>query len=353
MPLTCAHWPVSRHARLPEHDGAAQKAWRNSSPWSASRWMFGVGDLVAVGLDVAARVVRVEVDDVRRHSVYSPLSTEKLWIYVLRPPDQRLSRVRHAAERQHAAVRDCCGPPASPATRSSTSRSCAPLGRAAPAARVLRGRRGLPRARSPRVAAPAGAGPRGRVGAGVVGAHPAPTVRRPTASGAASSCGATSTISRRGPARCPASPARTSTADPRRRSSATSAARVRHAGRQGRPGRLAVARGADPVLASRGRTTRRRPTASRTSIEGIDHLRRQLEADDAAWRGWFAAHGREVARGVLRGPRGGAARDDRRACSRSSGCRRTVCPSRTCAARATRAREAWAERYRAEAGVRA
>ena len=23
--------------------GAAQKAWRNSSPWSASRWMFGVG----------------------------------------------------------------------------------------------------------------------------------------------------------------------------------------------------------------------------------------------------------------------------------------------------------------------
>ena len=43
IPLECAHWPVSRHARLPEHVGAAQNAWRNSSPWSASRWMFGVG----------------------------------------------------------------------------------------------------------------------------------------------------------------------------------------------------------------------------------------------------------------------------------------------------------------------
>ena len=43
MPLVCAHWPVSRQARLPEHVGAAQNASRNSIPWSASRWMFGVG----------------------------------------------------------------------------------------------------------------------------------------------------------------------------------------------------------------------------------------------------------------------------------------------------------------------
>ena len=43
MPFECAHWPVSRQARLPEHVGAAQNAWRKSRPWSASRWMFGVG----------------------------------------------------------------------------------------------------------------------------------------------------------------------------------------------------------------------------------------------------------------------------------------------------------------------
>ena len=42
-PVRVAHWPVSRHAREPEHVGAAQNAWRNSRPWSASRWMFGVG----------------------------------------------------------------------------------------------------------------------------------------------------------------------------------------------------------------------------------------------------------------------------------------------------------------------
>ena len=43
MPLTCAHCPVSSTARLPEHVGAPQKACRKSSPWSARRWMFGVG----------------------------------------------------------------------------------------------------------------------------------------------------------------------------------------------------------------------------------------------------------------------------------------------------------------------
>ena len=36
-------WPVSSAAREPEHTGAAQNAWRNSTPWSARCWMFGVG----------------------------------------------------------------------------------------------------------------------------------------------------------------------------------------------------------------------------------------------------------------------------------------------------------------------
>ena len=43
MPLLCGNSPVSSAARLPEHVGAAQNASRNSRPWSASRWMFGVG----------------------------------------------------------------------------------------------------------------------------------------------------------------------------------------------------------------------------------------------------------------------------------------------------------------------
>jgi hypothetical protein len=42
MPLEWAYWPVSRHARLPEQVGAAQKALRKMTPSSARRWMFGV-----------------------------------------------------------------------------------------------------------------------------------------------------------------------------------------------------------------------------------------------------------------------------------------------------------------------
>ena len=42
MPLEWAYWPVSRQALLPEHVGAAQKAWRKSTPSSARRWMLGV-----------------------------------------------------------------------------------------------------------------------------------------------------------------------------------------------------------------------------------------------------------------------------------------------------------------------
>ena len=43
MPLLWQYWPVSSDARLPEQVGAAQKALRKSTPWSASSWMFGVG----------------------------------------------------------------------------------------------------------------------------------------------------------------------------------------------------------------------------------------------------------------------------------------------------------------------
>ncbi len=43
MPLLCPYWPVSRQARDAEQVGAAQKALRNRMPWSANRWMFGVG----------------------------------------------------------------------------------------------------------------------------------------------------------------------------------------------------------------------------------------------------------------------------------------------------------------------
>ena len=43
MPFECGYWPVTRLARLPEQLETAAKALRNSSPWSASSWMFGVG----------------------------------------------------------------------------------------------------------------------------------------------------------------------------------------------------------------------------------------------------------------------------------------------------------------------
>ena len=43
MPQLWAHWPVSRLARLGEHVGLAQKAWRKRTPSPASRWMCGVG----------------------------------------------------------------------------------------------------------------------------------------------------------------------------------------------------------------------------------------------------------------------------------------------------------------------
>ena len=63
--MLCGQRPVSSAARLGEQTGAAENAWRNSSPWSASRWMFGVDHLMPVRLDVPARVVGVDEDDVR------------------------------------------------------------------------------------------------------------------------------------------------------------------------------------------------------------------------------------------------------------------------------------------------
>ena len=63
-PVVVAVLAGEQAARLPEQVGAAQKALRNSTPWSASSWMFGRRHLEAVGLDEAAGVVRVDVEDV-------------------------------------------------------------------------------------------------------------------------------------------------------------------------------------------------------------------------------------------------------------------------------------------------
>src|SRR6188508_2189009 len=42
MPLEWPYWPVRRQARLPEHVGTAQNAWRKSTPWLARWTMLGV-----------------------------------------------------------------------------------------------------------------------------------------------------------------------------------------------------------------------------------------------------------------------------------------------------------------------
>ena len=65
MPLTCAHCPVSRQARLPEQVGAAQNACAEQQPLVGQPLDVRRRDRLAVGLDVAARVVGVQVDDVR------------------------------------------------------------------------------------------------------------------------------------------------------------------------------------------------------------------------------------------------------------------------------------------------
>ena len=86
--------------------------------------------------------------------------------------------------------------------------------------------------------------------------------------------------------------------------------------------------------------------------EGIDHLRRQLEAHDAAWRGWFAAHGREVVEvsyeDLAAEPRATTA-----AVLAELGLPADGVPEPDMRRQGDARSEAWAERYRAEAGVRA
>ena len=67
MPLTCGYWPVASAARLPEQVGAGAEGLAEDhallgEPLDARR-----ADADAVGLDLPAGVVRVEVEDVGRH----------------------------------------------------------------------------------------------------------------------------------------------------------------------------------------------------------------------------------------------------------------------------------------------
>ena len=159
-------------------------------------------------------------------------------------------RLRHAAQRQHAALRDAARDRRRRARRSSTSRCCA-IRAAASAARVLRGRRRPdvrallaplePARRDPEPSEAwwarilrDGATPERRVGRQ---AHVEPRSRhaRPGAGARRRPGGAGA---RRGLERAA-----------RRRAGA----RARHAARQGRPGRVAVDRGADAGLARRRR----------------------------------------------------------------------------------------------------
>ena len=260
------------------------------------------------------------------HVLYPHCLSEKLGFTLVRPPDSGLSRVRHAAERQHAAVRAAAGhrhrraparalrgPPrhwARHASRASTSR-----------------RRGLPRARSPRVAAPAGAGSRGRVGAGVVGGASGPTVRHPTASGAASSCGAMCAISLSGPARCPASPARTSAAVLETLLGDVRLVYVTRADK--------VAQAVSLWRAVQTQSWRSGPHDT-TTIDCVAYVYRGHRPPPAPARGRTTPPGGGGSRrtgatgrrGVLRGPRARTRARRPPRCSRSSDCRPTVCPSR-------------------------
>ena len=144
MPLTCAHCPVSRH-------GARARARRRGAERLAEQQAL-VGqpldvrrrDLVAVGLDVAARVVRVQVDDVRA-AVQVILNPDRLYGECVRTRRlHRLPRLRDPAQRQHPALRDLRATGVA-GESARALRGPPPLGPAAPAARVLR------RARDPSV----------------------------------------------------------------------------------------------------------------------------------------------------------------------------------------------------------
>ena len=120
---TCAHWPVSRH-------GAAAGARRRGAERLAEQQPL-VGEpldvrrrhLMAVGLDVAAGVVGVEIDDVRRHGISSVYSDGK---GLHRPAHATSSAPRRAAAARCCAR--CSRRPASPGGRRSTSSACAHSG---------------------------------------------------------------------------------------------------------------------------------------------------------------------------------------------------------------------------------
>ena len=222
-------------------------------------------DLVAVGLDVAAGVVRMQVDDVRRrHRVvsfvdrYSEVTVDRrtLQAYLVCATPRSGSTLLCEMLR-------ATGVAGRPLEHFEVLRALRP---AAPAARVLRGtwtrraRRAAPAPLEP--GAPSGEPPdawrarivrEGRGENGVWGGklmwgHVEDLVTR--ARELAGLAGADLEHGAAGAAR-------------------RSAARVRHASRQGRPGRLAVAGGPDPELARRRRRKRRRRGVR---FAAIDHL---------------------------------------------------------------------------------
>ena len=182
-------------------------------------------------------------------------------------------RVRDAAQRQHAPVRDCW-PRASPGRRSSTSRLRPPGGRASRAS-TSRGRR----PRRPRAAGAGGPpGPRDAFDGRRVVAGRDDAQRR---LGRRRSCGAT-----RGPPSRPRSVDGVG-ADGSTPPSASGRRPVsRHAAGQGRPGGLAVEGGPDAVaLADEGRRQAHEPVYA---FAGIDHLAAQLERPRRGVAAWFA-----------------------------------------------------------------
>ena len=64
IPLRWGHWPVRRAARLGEQVGAALKARRKRTAFGGEALEVRGGDGMAVGLEITAGIVGVEVEDV-------------------------------------------------------------------------------------------------------------------------------------------------------------------------------------------------------------------------------------------------------------------------------------------------
>ena len=228
-----------------------------------------------------------------RSSVFMPIPIGKV-IPTVPTGHARVPRLRHAAQRQHAAVRAARGDRRRRAARRSTSsalrhsgcprqpreyfdgvedpRVLELLAPTRPAARPSRRRPRAPRPRSSD-----GTTPNGVFGGKLMWGY----LRRP----------------RR--ARSASCPARTRLRGSRERF-AEPALRPRHAPRQGRPGGLAVARGPDPRLARRRRrrATASRSTTSRRSTISSAQLDRRTTTPG---RAWFAAQRHRAAARRLRG----------------------------------------------------